>query len=262
MVRKDSIDFVGKTVIFCLTIFRTRVLLASDMEVSFMATAKIIQMSAADSAFDRVRPLLDQLRNDIRAAADAVAKEYDALPAEHKKDFADMVQQRYGWSHSRLSTFAVIGRRAPKKLQVIRNAAPRSEVDASNTELLHELSKTDDSVLRGAAGAGMFDRPVSARDVHRLRTKGMLPSEPSKRPSAKTDLDRIKASMVKADNYINRASLEISNITSIMYDAGITDAKGREATALIKSFEKLCTKIATANPATSKRAFQILRGEV
>ena len=67
--------------------------------------------------------------------------------------------------------------------------------------------------------------------------------------------------MVHAEDHMRKASLDIGKIAALMYDSGITDAKGKEATALVKTFEKLCTEVASVNPITSKRAFQILRGE-
>ena len=84
---------------------------------------------------------------------------------------------------------------------------------------------------------------------------------PKQESQTVTDLQKIKALMVRADGQIRKASLAIASITAIMEEAGITNAKGYEATVLVRSFEKLCTKMATANPETSERAFAILRGE-
>ena len=84
---------------------------------------------------------------------------------------------------------------------------------------------------------------------------------PKQESQTVTDLQKIKALMVRANVQIKQASIAIASITAIMEEAGITNAKGYEATALVRSFEKLCTKMATANPETSERAFQILRGE-
>ncbi|MCP5014712.1 MAG: hypothetical protein GY938_05435 [Ketobacter sp.] len=225
-----------------------------------MTTSKLTTTTAAQ-AFSRVKPLLDRLRHDLKAAANIVAKEYDALPKLEKADFADRVRKTYGWSQRRLNDFALIGRRLPEKEKVISMRAPAVKLDRSNTELMHEIVKTDDKLLAKAADKGMFDETVSARDVHRLRTKGMLPSDVKPIPTPKTDLQKIKAWMVDAEHHINRASLDIGKITSLMLDAEIHDAKGREATSLINAFEKLCTKMATANPVTSKRAFAILKGD-
>ena len=84
---------------------------------------------------------------------------------------------------------------------------------------------------------------------------------PKQESQTVTDLQKIKALMVRADFHIRQASFAIASITAIMEKGGITSARGKEATVLIRSFEKLCTKFATANPETSERAFQILRGE-
>ena len=124
---------------------------------------------------------------------------------------------------------------------------------------MYVISGIDKKVLKAAATAGVFDAPITTRELELMRKTGALPTETVKR--VLTELQKIKSLMADAKSQIDRASLRIAGITAIMEDNDIANAKGKEATALISSFEKLCTKIATANPVTSKRAFQILRGE-
>jgi hypothetical protein len=71
----------------------------------------------------------------------------------------------------------------------------------------------------------MFDRPVSKRDVARYRKTGAVPEPKSTEP--KTDLEKIQALMVRATTDMRSASYKISDITALMSDSNITDAKGR-----------------------------------
>lgn len=226
-----------------------------------MSTAKAVavQGAAADQAFRRVKPLLDQLKNNIKKASELVAKEYAALPRLEKAAFAQRVQTEYGWSRDRLSTFARIGREGPKKLRVISSRAPATKIDDLDVTVMEEIVATPDSTLKAAADAGMFDKPVTHRQIRNLRKTGRIPEDKPK--PASTPLTKIRSLMADAENHMKKACWDIDRITSIMEDEGITDAKGKEATALVQTFQKLCTSMATANPETSKRAFAILRGE-
>lgn len=227
-----------------------------------MATAKAVEVqgATADQAFRRCKPLLDRLRDDIKKAAEIVAKEYEALPKLEKSAFADRIKGEYGWSQDRLGRFARIGRDFPKKKELISSVSRTAKIDDLDTKHMELISGVDDSLLKKAASAGMFDKPVTTREIETLRKTGRIPED---KPKAKptTDLQKVRALMEDAEGHIRRASLSVGKIVSIMYDADITDAKGKEATALIQAFEKLCTEMASANPKTSKRAFAILRGE-
>jgi len=225
-----------------------------------MATNKTNKGLTAMDAFKRVKPLLDLLRKDIRKAAAIVSKEYSSLPKMEKTDFADKVQAEYGWSQNRLQRFARIDREFPAKARLISAAHAPSKLSDISTETMHQIVQTPDTLLKKASVAGMFAKAVTRNQVEALRKTGQLPKQSKAQP--KTDLQKIRSWMVDAENHINRASLDIGKITSLMLDSKVRDAKGREATALILAFEKLCTKMATANPVTSKRAFAILKGEV
>ena len=224
-----------------------------------MATskAKVIDLNTVDVAFDRVKPLLDSLRDNLKAAAEAVGSEYDKLPDSEKPAFAKKVQAEYGWSRKRLGDFAKISRQLPEKQEIIWGGAPPTDftIDQSN-----EIVRTPDALLREAAKQGMFDEKVSTRQIRELRRTGKVPVKVEP-PRPTTDLQRIKVLMGDADSHICKASLKVGEILAIMEDSGITDAQGPAAKSLIQSFEKLCTKMAAANPSTSKRAFAILRGE-
>ena len=218
----------------------------------------VVQISTADAAFKRVKPLLDRLRDDLKAAAGIVAREYDALPKSERAEFADKVTEEYGWSRDRLQTFARIGREFPGKKKIIETRAGACSIDETNTEVLGQIVSMPDEQLIQAAEAGLFSIGVSKRQIIHYRKTGQLPAAaPKTKPT--TDLGKIRALMVHAELLANKLSLKIGEITSIMEDSNITDAKGREATALIRAFERLCTKMATANPTTSKRAFEMLR---
>ena len=210
-----------------------------------MSTGKAVSHTAKD-AFKRVKPLLDVLKQDIRKAATIVSKEYDSLPKLEKKDFAAKIQAEYGWSRDRLSIFARIGREFPKKAKLISSSPATTKLEDFGSEHMAEIMRTP-------------DKKVSKRDIRSLRQTGKIPVVHVVKP--KNDLDKIRVLMVHAEDHMRKASLDIGKIAALMYDSGITDAKGKEATALVKTFEKLCTEVASVNPITSKRAFQILRGE-
>lgn len=223
-----------------------------------MSTGKAVSHTAKD-AFKRVKPLLDVLKQDIRKAATIVSKEYDSLPKLEKKDFAAKIQAEYGWSRDRLSIFARIGREFPKKAKLISSSPATTKLEDFGSEHMAEIMRTPDKLLKKAADEGMFSKKVSKRDIRSLRQTGKIPVVHVVKP--KNDLDKIRVLMVHAEDHMRKASLDIGKIAALMYDSGITDAKGKEATALVKTFEKLCTEVASVNPITSKRAFQILRGE-
>ncbi len=227
-----------------------------------MTTGKlnVVSIATADAAFRRVKPLLDQLRDNTKEAASVVAKEYGPLPKLEKAAFAEKVKAEYGWSQERLKTFAQIGREFPDKQALISRSSTSAKIDDLDPGHMQQIIQIDNGLLKKAAKQGMFDRPVSVSQIKHLRKTGQVPRPPTK-PHPKTDIQKIKSLLVDAEQHMKRASLNIGEITAIMYDADISDAKGREATALIQAFEKLCTKMATANPVTSKRAFAILRGE-
>jgi len=218
----------------------------------------VVQISTADAAFKRVKPLLDKLKDNLWAVARVIAREYDVLPKLEKKTFAERVQHEYGWGKSALAEYAQIGREFESKKKVIASAAADPKLDETSKKVMLEISRTPDATLKAAARAGMFDNKVSEYDIARFRKTGQLP-RPKIASKPKTDLDKIRTAMVAAEIYITKASLKIGEITSIMEDGNITDAKGRETTALIRAFERLCTKMATANPTTSKRAFEMIR---
>lgn len=223
-----------------------------------MTTSKSLQ-GTAEQAFSKVKPMLDTLKKDIRTAADIVSKEYDSLPKLEKSKFAAKVQAEYGWSRDRLSTFARIGREFPKKAKLLSSSSTTTKLDGFDTGHMEEIVRTPDSLLEKAASEGMFDRQVSVKQIESLRKTGRIPAVQTTKP--KTDLEKIRKLLSDADNHVRKAAIDVGKIASLMYDSGITDAKGKEATAFIKSFEKLCTEVASVNPTTSKRAFEILRGE-
>ncbi len=195
-------------------------------------------------------------RNLIELAV-AVGKEYRGLPKGERQIFC----QKLGWSQGRIQAFAKVGEKFPAKQKVITSRRRDVCMDDLGVEHMLEISQTPDKTLEAAADAGMFDKPVSKRDIIRLRKTGQILKAKSE-PIPKTDIEELRALMVRAENRMRKTSLAIASITALMEDAGIRDARGKEATALIKAFEKLCTKMATANPKTSARAFAILRGEV
>lgn len=217
--------------------------------------------NTADAAFKRVKPVLDNLNVNIKEARRVVGREYRALDDGQKKNFRKKISTQYGWSDDRVVAFARIEKKIESKKKIIQGGGARiTPLDELSTRTLTAICDTPDETLATATRAGLFKKPVTSEDIKRFRKTGQLPQPKTKR-IAKTDLDKIRAAMVVAESHIRKASLKIGEITSIMYDADISEAKGREATALVKSFEKLCTKMATANPATSRRAFAILRGE-
>ena len=76
------------------------------------------------------------------------------------------------------------------------------------------------------------------------------------------DIVRIKESMITATKHLEAASRKIDQLQVLMDENDINDIVeigGMKAHALSQSFLKCCVKIATANPRTSKRAFEMLR---
>lgn len=222
-----------------------------------MATAKAVALngSLGEQAYERVRPLIEKAKKNVTEALIAIGSEYAALPDAEK----DVFCKRLGWSMNRVAEFATAAKRLPN-IQKILGHERSCRIEDFDMQHIVELGRTPEKMIRLAADAGMFDKPVTQRDIITLRKTGRIPED---KPKAKpqTDLQKIRALMVDAEGHMTRAALAVGKIVTIMYDSGITDAKGKEATALIQAFEKLCTEMASANPTTSKRAFAILRGE-
>ena len=226
-----------------------------------MPTAKVVQIgSEGELAFRRLEPILDRMRQITAGAKLEVAKEYDALKSHSERaTFEHLMYEKYGYSKKRLLALARVGREFPARKKILqRNAG--IPIDETNIEVMRCIVDMKDDELRLAAKAGLFKAAVSKRDIITYRQTGKLPTKFVKHVT-KTELQKIQSLMADAKSHIDRASLRVADITAIMEDNDIANAKGKEATALISSFEKLCTKMATANPVTSKRAFQILRGE-
>jgi len=91
------------------------------------------------------------------------------------------------------------------------------------------------------------------------RKTGQLPTDLVKHV-AKTELQKLREHMQAAAKQLDQFSISMDRITRIMHDEEITNAKGQASTALVVAFERACTQMASVNPATSKRAFAILRG--
>lgn len=225
-----------------------------------MSKTNVVQIHTADAAFKRVKPLLDQLRDNIQAAAKACGDEYNALPDSEKAAFAEKISKTYGWSQRRLQDFAIVQRKLPAKHKIIstRRAAPNLE-DLS-MRAAEELVRTDDALLRKAAARGMFDKKVSSNDIRRLRQTGQIPAP--KKEAPKTDIEKLMAQIVIATECMDNAALAINRATRIMDETNVHSPRGKEVGKFTRSFEKLCASVATTLPATSKRAFAILRGEV
>ena len=229
-----------------------------------MTTVKrdIVEISTGDQAFERIEPILDRLVNNMKEARRVIGREYAELRDDQKKLFRERITKKYGWSDDRILKFARIEKRLPNKLRIINSTGARTTpLDELSTRTLTAICDTPDKDLKLGAKAGLFENAVTSEDIKRFRNTGAIPRKPViEKP--KTDLQKIRGFMEGARKDMDHASLKIGSITNLMQSSNITDAKGKEATALIQAFERLCTKMATANPVTSKRAFAILRGEV
>jgi hypothetical protein len=229
-----------------------------------MATGKLKKTTAIE-AFKKVKPIIDSSRKTHQQMLFAVGKEYRGLSLAERKKFRVKVQNEYGWSKNYINKIEATTKKAPKKLEVIRAVSGAEIKTSDNSEVglrhLEVIAATPEVTLKKAAKAGMFDEGVTVKELKTLQTTGKVPAKKPEKKKAKTDLQKVRAHMKLATKEIDNAVNHMSDILMIMEDSNITDAKGREATALISSFEKLCTKFAAANPITSARAFKILRGE-
>ena len=73
------------------------------------------------------------------------------------------------------------------------------------------------------------------------------------------DLEGIKDCQVLATKRIESACRKLDQIQALTLENEIQEIGGMEVHCLFQSYLKLCTKIAASNPATSKRAFEMLR---
>lgn len=76
------------------------------------------------------------------------------------------------------------------------------------------------------------------------------------RPSARQQIVELQ---VKATKHLEAAVRKLDQIQQLMDEKNITEISGMEVRSLTTAFLKACTQMATANPKTSKRAFEMLR---
>ncbi len=113
------------------------------------------------------------------AAANVIAKEYDALPKLEKSKFAKKITAEYGWSQDRLNRFARVGKDFSDKRQIILDGAHTVQIDEVSLNVMTEVVRTTDETLKAAVKAGLFNNPVSAENIRRFRKTGRLPQSAS-----------------------------------------------------------------------------------
>lgn len=229
-----------------------------------MTSSKALTKNLATEAFNRVSPLIGKHKKASKKLFYLIGNEYKRLPKSERAAFSEKIYKKHGWTRNYVQVLAASAEELPNKLHVIEmvSKTPLKTKDSSGGGFSHliTIAGIEEKSLKEAAEKGMFDKPVSVADLRYLKRTGCIPQKklPTK---AQTDLQKIRGHMEQTTTHIDKAINHMSDILHIMETSNITDAKGKEATKLIQSFEKLCTKMAAANPATSKRAFQILRGE-
>lgn len=72
-------------------------------------------------------------------------------------------------------------------------------------------------------------------------------------------LQQIIQCQIKATKHIEAVNRKLDQMSQMMEETEITKVSGLEVHSLSNSFLKLCTKMATINPTTSERAFEMLR---
>lgn len=214
--------------------------------------------SAGEAAYDRVRPLIEKARKDLVTLSSAVAAEYDRLQNGEKQIFCE----KLGWSQDRVRQFAKVGREYPAKQAVITRTRRGAGAQLEDLGISHmvEITKTDDRLLKKAAKAGMFDHPVSTRDISNLRETGAVPRRETPTPVL-SPLHRIKRVFEDAELDLNRAYGRVSKIRQLMEAHGVEAVGGVEVRRFFRSFELLCAEIAAADPAKTKEALKTLRGQ-
>ena len=221
--------------------------------------ANVVQIgSEGERAYERVRPLLEKLKDDIRAAADAVSKEYDKLPKLEKAVFAARVKEEYGWSRDRLSTFARIGREFPEKKKIISSSNSTAKIDETSTIVMEEIVRTSDKSLRIAADAGLFENKVTGEVIRRFRRTGQLPREKS--PS-KTGIAAAQDDLEKAYEKLKGAAVNLHSLVYFMQKHNATQASGLDAFKLVSAIEGIADAISEFDVETRTRAIEIIQGK-
>ena len=226
-----------------------------------MSTAKsnVVEIgSEGERAYQRVQPLLEKLKDDIRAAADAVSKAYDKLPKLEKAVFAERVKEEYGWSRDRLSTFARIGREFPKKKALISSSNSTAKIDETSTIVMEEIVRTPDKSLRIAVDAGLFENKITGEDIRRFRRTGQLPREKS---TPKTGIAAAQDDLEKAYEKLNGAAVNLHSLVYFMRKHNATQASGLDAFKLLTAIESIAAAINEFDDETRTRAVEIIEGK-
>ena len=213
--------------------------------------------NTAEEAFERVKPLLDRLRDDTKAAANVVAKEYYALPKLEKAAFAEKVTAEYGWSQERVRTFAQIGREFPSKQELIWRSSNCAKIDDLDPAHMEQIMRVDDDLLQKAAKQGMFDRPVSVSQIKHLRKTGQLPQE---KPMPKTGIAKAKDDLDKAYEKLKGAAVNLRSLVYFMQKHSATQASGLDAFRLVSSIEGIAAAISEFDNETRTRVVEIIQG--
>lgn len=222
-----------------------------------VATGKrnvVIIQSAGERAYERVRPLIEAAKRDLIELAVAVGKEYRNLPKGERQVFC----QKLGWSQGRIQAFAKVGEKFPAKQKVITSRRRDVCMDDLGVEHMLEISQTPDKTLEAAADAGMFDKPVSKRDIIRLRKTGQIPQEKSK---PKTGIAQAKGDLDKAADKLRGATVNLNRLVYFMQKHSATQASGLGAFKLVSAIEGIADAIGKFDGETRSRAVEIIQGK-
>lgn len=209
-------------------------------------------------AYERVRPLIEQTQADIIVTSIAVRKEYFALTTIEKAIF----REQLGKSKASMVEFMQIGEEYPAKQKLILAGRPSTKPQLEDLGVSHmlEIAKTDDRLLKKASKAGVFGRPITAREIRSMRQTGILPgTAPEKKPRL-TTLQKIKQEFGAASEAMHIASRHINDIRALMEDHAIVQVKGLEINKFFHELRHLCAEVAAADPEKAEEAIAILQG--
>jgi len=210
--------------------------------------------SAGERAYERVRPLIETTRRNLIELAVAVGKEYRGLPKGERRVFC----QKLGWSQGRIQAFAKVGENFPAKQKVITSRRRDVCMDDLGVEHMLEISQTPDKTLEAAADAGMFDKPVTKRDIIRLRKTGQIPQE---KPKPKPGIAQAKGNLDNATAKLKSAAVNIRKLVHFMQKHSATQASGLDAFKLVSAIEDIADAIGEFDDETRSRAVEIIQGK-
>ena len=221
-----------------------------------------VDISPGIAAAKRCVPYLQKAETAFLEACKKLGSEYSALPDEEKVLFRSELKI----GRTTIQEYASIANKADHTIKVIESSARHAghhQIPPS-VSTWSELVRTDDSILKTAAKAGLFDDyEITRTNIRRFKTTGRLPAvKKSETIPKRTPVGKLRAEINSAERAINKAYGHISAARGLMMDHEISQLKGPELTALKYSLEMLCAELLATDPKMLDKALKILRGHV